>query len=313
MSSIETLKQNADILEVASRYCELKRVGSHFKAKENPLREDNTSSLFFYPDTGKFYDFGSGTGGDVLDFIQQIEHCTIFEAIDKLNSSFIGIPSMLLHVKAETPKISVSHEALESEFNTFEMLSLENPLHKKELLQAFPQWLFKEADKEDLDFFYSITRYDTKNNTLVAKWCKNSPLELQIITYKRRRFNGGKWINRKDTHPNQTAFCRIFDENKKIYVIEGMRDALTAILLGLNFIAIPTTAYSNIEDFRGIVTDKDEVVYIVEDKQGFECMTKINEAIEGQMICLTASKEIKMDLSDFTMSKNSINEVLNGL
>jgi len=134
-----------------------------------------------------------------------------------------------------------------------------------------------------------------------------------LVTFKRRRYLCGKWVNRADTHPNQTAFHRIFKENEKVYIIEGMRDALTAVLLGLNFIAIPTTVYRNFDAFKSILRGGHEVVYIVEDKQGFKCMSELDKVARGEMICLTDSKDTKMDLSDFTMTKNSINEVLNEL
>lgn len=309
MNTIEELKQHSDILSIASMYCELQKQNGSYKARVNPLRDENTSSLFFYPDTQKFHDFGSGESGDVLDFIQAMERCTLSEAKEKL-SSFTGI--MPLHVKSEPVNKSITPKALQEEFNTFEVLTMTNPKHKEELLNICPLWLYKEADKTDLYLFQSITRYDAKNNTLVSGWYDNNDLSFDMVTYKRRRYLGGKWVNRADTHPNQTAFQRIFKEKEKVYIIEGMRDALTAILLGLNFVALPTTAYRNFDAFKGILRGKDEVVYIVEDQQGFKCMSELDKVARGEMICLSDADE-KMDLSDFTMTKNSIKEVINEL
>lgn len=302
-------KEYADILEVASRYCELQRQNGNYKAKVNPLREEKTSSLLFYPSTQKWHDFGSGESGDVFDFIQKMEGCTRLEAVNKINSSFIG--KAPLHVNTSTPEVVIDSQTLKAEFNHFEKIDFENPTHKEELLKVVPLWLLKEANEADLAFFQSITRYDVKYNTLVVAWYENTGEEFIFIGYKWRRKAQGKWVNRAGTHPNSVAFSRTIDIHK-VYVIEGAHDALTAVLLGISFIALPTTAYNNQGRFKSLLRDGVEVVYIVEDAQGYECMDRLNAADKGKMVALSPDDK-KMDLSDFVFTQNSIEEVLNGL
>ena len=310
--SIENIKQSIELLDVASYYCELQKQNGNYKAKVNPLREEKTSSLIFYADSQKWHDFGSGESGDCFDFIQKMERCTLHEAKEKALSLIGKEP---LHVSTPKPKcevVIIDSQALQAEFNRFEKVTLRNNLHKEEVLKVVPHWLIKEADKEDLALFQSIIRYDAYHHTLVAGWYKNSDTAFDMVTYKHRRKGEGKWINRIGTHPNSVAFHRIMD-NGKVYVIEGAHDALTAILLGISFIALPTTSYSNVEQFKSLLRDGDEVVYIVEDKQGFECMKKLHSHTGGKLIALSKDKDKKMDLSDFTLTQQSIKEVLNGL
>lgn len=310
-SSFGSIKAYFDIIAVAQKYCDLIQTGTNYKAQENPIRAEKTSSLFFYPDTQTYFDFGSNEGGDVFDFISKVEGITTTEAKEKL-SSLIGNtePTKALHVKSEPIKESISSEALEAEFNSFEVMQWSHDTHQKELLCVAPEWLYKEADKKDLDLFKSIVRYDKVNQTLVCKWLNN---EGDTVSYKRRRFNGGKWVNRKDTHPNSTAFVRVFDDEMPTYIVEGARDALVGILSGLNIVAIPTTSYSNIEEFKAITEYCKEIVFVCEDAQGYTAMKRLKEVIsKGSLMCF-GGLHVKCDLADKMMKCNSVDEVLSGL
>lgn len=312
LSSIEALKQHNDILSVASRYCELKKISSNqYKAKINPLRDEKTSSLFFYTDTNRFHDFGSGAGGDVLDFIQLSDKCTFPEAKEILSSS---LSTYIEPVRVKvSPKVKISQVQLEKEFSAFEPMTFKNAEHTLELLTICPKWLYDTSSQEDLELFKSLTRYDRKNKTLVMSWCKNNDMSndmsFDMVSYKRRRYLHGKWVNRKDTSPNQVAFHRIYEDNVRVYIIEGAHDALTAVLLGLNFIAIPSTGYKNIDELKSILSADNEVIYVVEDQIGYECMKKLQSEVSGRMISLNNSKDEKMDLSDFIINNNSKKEV----
>jgi len=317
-SPVVEIKERLHIEDIASRYCELQRVNNNtFKAKHNPLREEKTSSLFFYQDTQRWYDFGTSEGGDVIDLIAKIENISLSDAIKKLNNQ-IFTPSFLPVKERPQPvqEAVISSEQLQSEFDRFERLDITNSKHKEELLSVVPYWLYDQAHKADLELFKAITRYDRKNQTLVVGWYKNSLLDFEIVTFKRRRLNGGKWINRKGTRPNQTAFSRIYEDLKSVYIVEGAHDALTAILLGLNFIAIPTTSYKNYKELNEQITPDDEVIFICEDIAGYKAMKELSLHINARKLSLKSfvtKRDEKMDLSDFAKEKNSIKEVLNAL
>ena len=317
--TLQDLKNKIDIIDIAQGYCELKRVNNNdYVAVNNPLRDEKTSSIHFYVDTQKFYDFGSSEGGDVFDFVSKVENISLSDAIAKFSDGthFTAQPRPIREKPQPIQEVVISSEQLQREFNNFDMLDITNSKHKEELFNVIPCWLYETANKEDLELFMALTRHDSKNNTLVAGWYKNSLLDFEIVTYKRRRLNGAKWMNRKGTHPNQTSFSRVHDEAKPIYIVEGMRDALTAVLLGLNFIAIPTTSFKNFDAINQAIHPTDEVIFICEDMQGYKAMKLIDPSINTKntrLICLTSSKDTKIDLSDLTMQCSSISEVRNGL
>ena len=90
MSILDSIKRNTNILDVIAIYAPIKKVGSKLKADPNPLRDENTSSFIIYPDTQRYYDFGSGMGGDVVDFIQEVERLSdTREAISFLQAHYM--------------------------------------------------------------------------------------------------------------------------------------------------------------------------------------------------------------------------------
>ena len=52
-----------------------------------PFHDENEGSFTVYADSERFYCFGCGEGGDVLDFIQRVENLSLPEAIARLDGS----------------------------------------------------------------------------------------------------------------------------------------------------------------------------------------------------------------------------------
>lgn len=312
MSAFDAIKQQIDLISVASQYCDLKRIGhGTYQPKENPLRDEKTPSIVFYEESQRWYDYGDNASGDVFDFVSRVENITTIEAREKLSFLIGSIDApRALHVKSDPIKKSIAPEALEAEFKSFEAMQWGNDAHQKELLCVATEWLYECASKDDAELFHSMTAYDKTNQTLVCKWLNN---EGDTVSYKRRRFNGGKWVNRKDTHPNSTAFVRVFDDAMPTYIVEGARDALVGILSGLNIVAIPTTAYSNIDEFRAITEHCKEIVFVCEDAQGYKAMKRLKESIgKGRLMCF-GGLHVKCDLADKMEECHSVDEVLGSL
>ena len=58
-----------------------------------PFHQESEGSFTVYADTSRFYCFGCGVGGDVLDFIQRAEGLTLPEAIQRLGGGTGLAPS----------------------------------------------------------------------------------------------------------------------------------------------------------------------------------------------------------------------------
>ena len=84
MSSVfETIKQHLSIDQVIGSYIKLEPSGRNWKAK-CPFHNEKTASLNITTDSGLYYCFGCHKGGDIFQFVQDIEHIDKGEALEKL-------------------------------------------------------------------------------------------------------------------------------------------------------------------------------------------------------------------------------------
>ena len=86
-NSIETLKQQIDIVDVIGSYIELKKAGSNFKAN-CPFHGEKTPSFVVSPTKQIFHCFGCGIGGDAIKFVMEYEKLSYPEAIEKLAAQY---------------------------------------------------------------------------------------------------------------------------------------------------------------------------------------------------------------------------------
>nr|WP_283250120.1 DNA primase [Ruminococcus bromii] len=77
---MQELKLRSDITEIASSYVNLKRHGRNMVGL-CPFHGEKTPSFNIYTESGSFYCFGCGAGGDVITFIMKIENLDYVEAV----------------------------------------------------------------------------------------------------------------------------------------------------------------------------------------------------------------------------------------
>lgn len=80
MSLFAFIKSNLSILDVVSEYVPLKQAGNYWKGS-CPLHSETDASFTVSPDKQIFYCFGCHASGDVISFIEQIEHISPRESI----------------------------------------------------------------------------------------------------------------------------------------------------------------------------------------------------------------------------------------
>jgi len=79
-SIAEKVKQQADIVRVVGEYVHLKKTGKDFSGL-CPFHQEKTPSFTVSPLKQIFYCFGCGKGGDVYNFVMEMEKCEFPEAL----------------------------------------------------------------------------------------------------------------------------------------------------------------------------------------------------------------------------------------
>lgn len=77
---LSELRQRCDIEDVVSGYVQLKRRGKNLVGL-CPFHNEKTPSFTLYPESGSFYCFGCGAGGEVVSFIRRAENLDFTEAV----------------------------------------------------------------------------------------------------------------------------------------------------------------------------------------------------------------------------------------
>ena len=91
--TIQEIKDRTCIEELVSNYTELTGTGNRLRAVkgQNPVRGDGSGDFDIYLDTQKFFDYGMGEGGDVIDFIQLVENLDRSAALSFLQERLGGM------------------------------------------------------------------------------------------------------------------------------------------------------------------------------------------------------------------------------
>jgi len=80
---IDEVRKKVDIVELVSRYVNLKQSGNSYKGV-CPFHEDNDPSLTVDPTKKLWHCFGCGAGGDVFNFLMKIENLSFPDAVREL-------------------------------------------------------------------------------------------------------------------------------------------------------------------------------------------------------------------------------------
>lgn len=83
MDIIEEIKSRIDIVDFISRYVPLKKSGSNFKAL-CPFHAEKTPSFFVSPEKQIWHCFGCGKGGNIFNFLMEMEKIDFSEALQIL-------------------------------------------------------------------------------------------------------------------------------------------------------------------------------------------------------------------------------------
>lgn len=280
--TILKLKSQIDIVEVIRNYTELKGTGSKQHAKENPIREERTSSFFVYQDTQKYFDFGTGESGDIVDFIQQVEKLSMSEAVSFLKEKYLSlledksiyrtldrIPSKSL--KKDNSKLMWILETKSKRFlnelrvdhnnrkrNRYRYFKIEMGQDKEIAALDEPfiklfEHSYLEVDEGRLEYiFQKFVGYDAYYDCPVIILYDQDGHVVNIVKYRPKK-NGEvfmKYLYSKNKdmpdsnylYPFQFEMERLIFKHGFSYVGEGLKNALIALVFGLPYISIESAS-----------------------------------------------------------------------
>ena len=81
---VTLVREQARIDEVVREYVTLKNAGGGSLKGLCPFHDERSPSFHVTPSRGMYYCFGCQEGGDVISFVQKLDHLTFAESVEKL-------------------------------------------------------------------------------------------------------------------------------------------------------------------------------------------------------------------------------------
>ena len=81
---IAAIREKIRIEDVVGDYVQLRRAGADSMKGLCPFHDEKSPSFHVRPNHGHFHCFGCGEGGDVITFIEKINHLGFAEAVEYL-------------------------------------------------------------------------------------------------------------------------------------------------------------------------------------------------------------------------------------
>lgn len=287
--TIEEIKQLINIVDLAEKYgAEPKHSNKNIiKCKYNVTRlDDKTSNLALYVDTNSWVDYPD-KGGSIIDFIMAVENINKGQAIRKIKDMAGVVDDYEIkpvqRIEHQETMAKVLPDVIKKIFNYQQILDINNPLHKSEMIAMCPEWLYNEANEDDLQDFNSRCRFDKQHKSAFVL-CVNKDIERGLRYRRRRKFNektmdfledeyeDSKWLAYSGTTTNFPYIRLKKDSSDFVIIVEGTHDYLTAMLCGYNVIAIPNCKFKLDDELLN-----NKVCIFIDDDDGKEFMKPLYE------------------------------------
>ncbi|NCT55955.1 DNA primase [bacterium] len=281
---VTEVKTRIDIIDVIGKYVTVKKAGSNYQSL-CPFHSEKTPSFMINRELQIYKCFGCGKGGDVFDFVMEMEGIEFADALNKLAEELSIDTSLYGHTK-KTTNNSILYEINEAALKFYEYTLLNLKVGKIALEYLNERGLNEDHIKE-FRLGYAPNSWNSLYNYLIKKKYKEAdilkaglikqgqgggyydsyrgriifPLENQggkVVGFSGRTIidEDPKYINTKETPIfNKSEF--VFNLNrakteirrqKEVIVTEGEFDAIKPYIKGIkNIVALKGTAFTALQ------------------------------------------------------------------
>ncbi len=177
----EKVKENIDIVDIISEYVDLKQAGKNYKGL-CPFHQEKTPSFTVNPENQFYYCFGCNAGGDVFNFLMDIENITFYESLKILaRRAGLELPNQSKYKKKVNKKRERFFKLYKLSARFYHYLLLEEDVGKK-AVAYLQQRGFTEEDIENFFLGYAPGKWNSLFKFLISRgYDKNQLIEAGLV------------------------------------------------------------------------------------------------------------------------------------
>ncbi len=249
---VEALKNATDIVSVVGAYVPLKKLGQEYRGL-CPFHTDTNPSFYVVPAKRMFHCFSCGEGGDVIEFLQNIENIDFKAACEMLGAGKTWTAKPITQAAAPRPDRVTSKPPADAGEPDMVLARYGEPART---------WAYRDSDGGLLGY---VARYDTPEGK-----------QIRCFTWGARgtdepAWGCGHWTKLRPLYGLDRLAAR---PNAWVVVTEGEKacDAATELLPTYAAVAWPGGAQAWKHAEWGPIKGRSVLLWPDADKPGLECM-----------------------------------------
>lgn len=272
---VSEIIEQVDILEYISQFCELEQRTDGEYWGLSPIKEENTPSFSVNVEKQRFYDFSSGAGGNVLDFIKAYHRCDFYKGLRILKEyANIDEDSEELHcTRLLATSIAKKYKSVRQKEREFKAAPMpDNYMDRYEDPgDKLSAWEREGITKESAAHF--LVRYDRFSNRLVfpirdvdgciINVCGRT-LDPDFKTKHLRKYTYFKPLGALDTIYGLSENREDIIRKKEIILFEGSKSVMIANGWGIKNTGAILTSHLNPLQFKILIRLGVRVVFALD-------------------------------------------------
>lgn len=183
-SQVEEIKSKLNVVDVIADYVQLKKAGVNFRAR-CPFHGEKTPSFYVSPARQIWHCFGCGLGGDIFEFIKQIESMDFPGALEKLaDRAGVALKPARFVERAIADNKSALYALNDLAAKFYHKILLDSPL-AEEARRYLEGRKFKRETIESWQIGYAPDRWDALFQFLSKRGYSSSDMEKAGLVVRR--------------------------------------------------------------------------------------------------------------------------------
>lgn len=263
---VSEIIEAVDILEYISQYCELEERQDGEYWGLSPLKDENTPSFSVNQDDQVFYDFSSGVGGNVLEFIIRYHQCNLHSALEilkkyaNINEKTTGSTEAPKRLAATKIAKKFKPSPKKEKASKAEILPINYMARYENDWEKLSLWEQEGIEKETMERFQ--VKYDPFSQRIVYPIRDISGNIINVSgrtidpDYKekgQRKYTYFKPLGALDTIYGLAENMPYILEKKEIILFEGAKSVMQADGWGIKNTGAVLTSHLNQNQFRILI------------------------------------------------------------